>query len=136
MIPAPMPLGPFLVEEGGRLTFRQPGSQPGFTFLWRNRCFAVRLLGEKLSCAVPVGRVPSSSAGGGRRDQAMELLRVLARNLPAGWRIALLPDHRVQLSATLAMDWPATAAALITPIYALLMRAAPVLDVIDEAGLS
>ena len=139
MMPAPMPLGPFLVDEGGRLAFRKgaavEGSPPGFTFLWRNRCFGIELRTGRMFCVVPMGRIPSTSMGAGRREQALQALRALAACIPSDWKLSLLPDHRIQLRATIGMAWPATAAALLTPVYALLMHVAPVLDIMEEAGL-
>ncbi len=136
MISSPMPLGPFLVEEGGRLTFRIKDTQPGFSFQWRNRRFAVRLADRKLYFAAPVGRVPSTSAGATRRDGALALLACLRQSLPSGWVMRLLPDHRIQIETEQILEWPATVAALMTPIIALVLCAAPVLDLIDENGLA
>jgi hypothetical protein len=136
MIPTHIPLGPFLVTDGGRLNFRAPDTEARFSFTWHKRCFAILLQGGILSCAVPVGRLPSTSSGAARRDAAMQLLRALGQNAPAGWHLRLLPDHRVQLHAQRDLVWPMTAAALITPIFGLLIQVAPVLDVLDEAGLA
>ncbi len=139
MIPTPMPLGPFLVDEAGRMAFRKDaagdGAPPGFTFLWRNRCFGGELRTGRMFCVVPMGRIPSTSTGAGRREQALQALRTLTQCIPHDWKLTLLPDHRIQLRATIAMEWPATAAALLTPVFALLMHVAPVLDVMEEAGL-
>jgi hypothetical protein len=135
MIPASMPLGPFVVCAGGKLTFRAPDTEAGFSFLWHGRCFAIRLAGGQMHCAVSVGRVPSTSAGAGRREAAMPMLRRLGPLLPGGWHLRLLPDHRIQLDAMQDQEWPATAAALMTPIIGLVLQAAPVLDLLEEAGL-
>ncbi|MEJ0046639.1 MAG: hypothetical protein WDN04_11355 [Rhodospirillales bacterium] len=56
--------------------------------------------------------------------------------MPAGWHLRLLPDHRIQLETAQDLDWPVTAAALLTPIFELLRSAAPVLDLLEEAGLA
>jgi hypothetical protein len=86
--------------------------------------------------SVPVGRLPSTSVGGGRRDAAIALLRALARNLPAGWRLGLLPDHRIQIDTEHRMDLPTTIGALLTPVVGLLLSAAPLLDLMDENELA
>lgn len=135
MISVPTKLGPFLVDEAGRLSFLAEGSKPSFTFLWRNRCFRVQLLGGRLAFSVPAGRVPSSAGGQGKREAALAVLRELPRALPKPWSLRLLPDHRLQLSIEQEMPWPATAAALITPVISLLLRCAPMLDLLDESGL-
>jgi hypothetical protein len=56
--------------------------------------------------------------------------------VPPGWAIRLLPDHRVCLETERALVWPATVAALLTPIIALLLCAAPIIDLVDENGLA
>jgi hypothetical protein len=136
MIPTPLKLGPFLVDAGGRLGFHNPDQPPAFSFLWRSRCVSVRLRADSMMFSVPVGRLPSTSAGGGKREAAMALLRALAHNLPAGWRLRLLPDHRIQVDTEHRMDLPTTIAALLTPVVGLLLRAAPLLDLMDENGLA
>jgi hypothetical protein len=136
MIPDTMPLGPFMVGEGGHLAFRDPASEPAFSFLWHNRCFAIRLHAGHLACAVPAGRLPSSTGGTGRRETGVAFLRSLGRLLPEDWRMSLLPDHRIQLETNLPLEWPANIAALIAPIFHLVTHIAPVLDALDEAGLA
>jgi hypothetical protein len=37
------PLGPFIVEDSGRLTFRAPERAASFSFAWRNRRFAAEI---------------------------------------------------------------------------------------------
>jgi hypothetical protein len=136
MIASPMPLGPFLVGDGGRLEVRRQDSQPGFSFQWRGRRFIVRLASQRLYFAVPAGRVPSTASGAGRRAQALALLRTLPQALQPGWSLRLLPDHRIQLEIEQHMDWPTTIGALMAPVIALVMDAAPLLDVMDEDGLA
>lgn len=136
MIASPMPLGPFLVEDGGKLTFRRKDTAPAFSFQWRGRRFAVRLADQRLNFSVPVGRVPSTSGGAAKREAGLALLKALPAVLPEGWKMRLLPDHRVQLETEQTMEWPTTVAALLTPVIALVMGAAPVLDLLDEADLA
>lgn len=136
MLPEPLPLGPFLVAPEGRLSMRAAQAEPGFSFLWRGRRCAVRLLGGRVGFALPAARLPSTAAGPARREAGRFLLRSLARALPPGWRLTLMPDHRVQLETEQAMDWPATVTALIAPVVGLVIQAAPVLDLIDEVGLA
>jgi len=135
MVARSLTLGPFILEDGGKLTFRTADTRPSFTFLWRGRCFAVKLLGGRLAFSVPAGRVPSSAGGPVRREAALAVLRGLPSALPPGWRLGLLPDHRVQLEIEEDMAWPATAAALLGPVVSIALRMAPVLDLLDESGL-
>jgi hypothetical protein len=135
MVATPIPLGPFLVQESGHLELRRPDDAPSFTFMWRTRRFSVRIRRDRMSFSVPIGRLPSTSAGGGRREAAMGLLRALGRNLPAGWRMRLLPDHRIQIDLEQYMALPTYATALMTPVVSLVLRTAPLLDFMDECGL-
>ncbi len=89
-----------------------------------------------MAFSVPVGRLPSTSVGGGKREAAMALLKALARNLPAGWRLRLLPDHRIQVDTEQHMDLPTTIGALLGPVVSLVLHAAPLLDLMDENGLA
>ena len=52
--------------------------------------------------------------------------------VPPSVRLSLLPDHRVQIETDFTHGWPTTAASLITPIVGMLLRVAPVLDLLRE----
>ncbi len=133
MFEAPLPIGPFLIEADGRLSLRAPQTRPGFSFSWRNTSFTVKLddAGQMELRAIG-GRIPSTSDGRGRRDGALEVLRALPTCLPPAVRLSLLPDHRIQVETDFTHGWPTTAASLIAPIVAMLMRVAPVLDLLRE----
>ena len=131
-----VPLGPFLVLENGSLALRRPNSPPNFSFSWRDRRFAVSVHHDRMIVGGAVGRLPSTSSGGGQRERATALLRALSRALPEGWRLQLLPDHRIRIEAEHAMHMPTTASALMTPVVRLLLRAAPLMDLIGECGLA
>jgi hypothetical protein len=135
MFIAPMPIGPFLVEEDGQIRLRQPDREPAFTFRWRNTGFTVLLSHGRLSLGAHAGRVPSTADGAVSRDAALRLLRALPPALPHGIRLRLLPDYRVQLTTEMALAWPTSVSALITPLIAMLRHMAPVLDILEETGL-
>jgi len=80
--------------------------------------------------------VPSTSAGAARRAAGLELLRALPAALHPGWTLRLLPDHRIQLETEQDMEWPTTIGALMAPVIALVMDAAPVMDLLDEGALA
>jgi hypothetical protein len=129
------PLGPFLVEASGKLTFRSPEQGAGFSFLWRGRRFSAALKDSSISLTGNLGLVPSSAAGASRRETALANLRVLPRTLPNGWALRLTPDHRIQIKVTEDMEWPASATDLMLPLVRFLLRLAPYLDLMDESEL-
>jgi hypothetical protein len=130
-----VPLGPFLVLENGGLALRLPKSPPNFSFSWRERRFVVCIHHDRMVLGGPVGRLPSTSSDGSQRAHATALLRALSRALPEGWRLHLLPDHRIRIEAEHVMHMPTTASALMTPVVRLLLRAAPLMDLLAECGL-
>jgi hypothetical protein len=135
VLPGAFPLGPFIVEESGRLSFRAPDQTAAFSFAWRNRRFSARLLEGTVALTGALGKVPSSAAGPARREAALALLRALPRALPQGWALRLTADHRIQIKATEPMAWPANATDLMLPLVRFLLRLAPYLDLMDEAEL-
>ena len=132
MLPGAFPLGPFIVEESGRLGFRAREQSAAFSFAWRNRRFSALLNEGTVSLTGMLGKVPSSAAGSGRRGAALALLRALPRTLPRGWALRLTADHRIVIKATESMAWPAHATDLIQPLVRFLLRLAPYLDLMDE----
>lgn len=132
---APIPIGPFLLNQAGQLSLGVPEAAPCFTFRWRSTFFTVRLSEDGVSLRAQAGRIPSTADGGGKRDGALTLLRALPPLLPADVHMRLLPDYRLQLDTECQPGWPATAASLFAPIVAMLFRLAPALDLLEEGGL-
>jgi hypothetical protein len=135
LLPGAFPLGPFIVEESGRLSFRSPDQSAGFSFAWRDRRFSALLQEGRVVLTGCLGKVPSTALGPARREAALVLLRALPRLLPRGWALRLTPDHRLQIKAAEPMAWPAHATELIQPLVRFLLRLAPYLDLLDESGL-
>ena len=136
MLSGGFPLGPFMVEEDGRLAFRAGERQAGFSFQWRGRAFAVALNGRRMELSGVLGLVPSSARNRAAREAAFVLLRALPRGLPAGWGLRLMPDHRIRILAEEGLAWPANMSELMQPIVRFLLLAAPYLDLMDETGLA
>jgi hypothetical protein len=142
---SPFKLGPFIVDEEGRLYPRVPDKVPSFSVCWRDRLLHLRLSraaaagATQLSLGVQavLGRIPSTAEaiGPGRRDEAFALLRNLAPVLPAGWEISLFADHRVRLDLQSGLELPTSATALVTAVTVLLLELAPYLDVLDAEGI-
>lgn len=135
VLPGAFPLGPFLVEGSGKLSFRSPESTAGFSFSWRGRRFSATLARGSVALSGILGQVPSSAGGPARRETALGVLRALPASLPSGWAIRLTADHRVQIKTTESMEWPAHATDLMLPLVRFLLHLAPYLDLMDEAEL-
>ncbi len=135
MLAGGVPLGPFIVDHGGRLSFRSVETSAGFSFSWRGRRFSALLKQGSVGLTGVLGQVPSSASGAARREAAFAAARALPRYLPTGWALTLTPDHRLQIKAEETMAWPADVTALIVPLVHFLLRMAPYLDLMDDADL-
>ncbi len=133
----PFRLGPFLVDNAGRLSLREPHYAPGFRFRWRERLFHA-LLGDGLvALSAVLGRVPSTAADpSGVRDRSFATLRGLQATLPPGWRLRLRPDHSVELLSEAVLVTPTTAPALLATVVGFVLALDPYLALLDEDGLA
>ncbi len=68
------------------------------------------------------------------RPGALAALASLPPAMPQGWRLRLLPDHRISLEAEEALDSPPTAVALVTRLVRFALALDPYLDRLEEAG--
>jgi hypothetical protein len=140
-IDAPLKLGPFIVDADGRLTPSTPDKFPSFRVCWRGHTFQARLAtaepqGGTLALQAVLGRVPST----GRAEQPATLPRQAAfaavRALPGtmlpGWKVGLLPDHRILAEAHKHLLLPISAENLVTELTLFLLRLAPYLDLLEE----
>jgi hypothetical protein len=141
-------LGPFTVDEAGRLAPGSPDRFPAFQVIWRGRKIHVRMArasgAGRLAVEVALGRVPSTGGpSAGRQAEASQTVRAsvfaiiaaLPHTLPEGWTMRLLPDHTLRLAASLDLDLPSTASELLTGLTVFLLALAPYLDLADEGGL-
>lgn len=137
----PNSLGPFSIDDQGRITPRTGEEMPHFLFQWRDRKVSARLVhgnGDgRLLLSAWLGRVPSSAdpMAGERRLASFSTLRGLLEVLPGEWRVRLLPDHQVCLDAEMALSWPASAVALMAELTQFLLALAPYLDLLDEEAV-
>jgi hypothetical protein len=145
----PFRLGPFLVNRRGQMEPSTSDAFPVFHLAWRGHPMHVRLdaggpagpgRGTLLLSGV-VGQVPSTAghdlAGNRkRRIAAFALLDGLGGAAEAGWRLRLLPDHRVTVDSSRDIGLPASAVDLLTTITCSLLDLAPYLDLLAEAGLA
>jgi hypothetical protein len=139
---APFKIGPFFVDPAGRLMPSDPDAAPAFLFRWKDRVVRARLaqadpVSGRLKLQVTIGRVPSTASTPDEtlRPRSFALLHWLGRSAPAGWRLALLADHRVWLEAETPIALPITAVALVTELTRFALHLAPYIDLLDESGL-
>lgn len=135
---APFKLGPFLIDAQGRLSLKDPAARPAFVFRWHRRLIRAWLDQGRLVLQMTLGRVRSSASAKDEtlRPRSFALLHWLQRIAPPNWRLALLPDHRVWLETSTAIELPVTAACLVTAITCFALELSPYLDLLDEIGLT
>ncbi|NGM21304.1 hypothetical protein G3576_14870 [Roseomonas stagni] len=124
--------GPFLVAEDGSLT---PHRQPAMRFEWRGRDCEATFDDGQVSLTVQAGAIPYTAERAEVRPGAFAALGELAPELPEGWRLKLLPDHRVRLEAALPRQGDVTATALVRAMVAFALALDPYLDRLESAGL-
>ena len=141
---APFKLGPFTVDQTGRLSPLAPDVPPVFLFRWHDRLVRARLAqqpepseGLALLAEIALGRVPSTAGIYDEtvRPRSFALVRWLGRVVPTGWHLYLSPDHRIWLEVETPIGTPITAAALLTRVTCLALKLGPFLDLLDETGV-
>lgn len=135
MLDMPLPLGPFLIEEDGRLQLRRPDTKPAFWFLWQGRRVDAKLGAGGVTLSMLIGRVPSSIRQPEVREPAFALLRALPSTLPEGWKMRLTPEHTIWVQAFDKVALPATISGLIEPLVRFLLSVSPYLEMIEQGGL-
>lgn len=129
----PITLGPFAVAPDGALQPRETGRRPVLRFAWRGRRCEAELTGDTLRLAAIAARIPSTAEPGSDRTGAFAALAALPRSLPPGWRLSLLPDHRIRLETAAPLAAPPTATALIASMVRFALALDPYLDRLDSA---
>ena len=141
---APFQLGPFSVDQEGRLVPANPAAAPAaFRFRWHDRTVHARLAqadasGGRLTLQVTLARIRSTASTPDEtlRPRSFTLLRWLPTAVPQGWRVSLLADHRVWLETDRPIDVPITAVGLITEVTRFGLELAPILELMDQVGLT
>jgi hypothetical protein len=133
-------LGPFIVDEVGRLSPLNPDVAPGFSVLWRGRVVHARLVRNHtndghLFIQSSLGRIPSSASDPVTRVASFAMLRSLLSALPSHWTVRLLPDHQPQLEVETMVILPITVTNLVVELTLFLLLLSPYLDVMDQAGV-
>jgi len=129
----PLTLGPFTVAPDGVLQPREAGLRPALRFAWRGRRCEAEFTGNSLRLAAIAARIPSTAEPGSDRTGAFTALAALPRSLPPGWRLSLLPDHRIRLETAATLNTPPTATALIASMVRFALALDPYLDRLESA---
>lgn len=127
------PHGSFLIDRYGVLQPREPARAPALRFAWRGRRCQAAMSADGIRIETILGRIPST-AEGADRPQAFATLAELPARLPAGWRLRLLPDHRIRLEAATETAGPATATKLLAAMVRFALALDPYLDRLDSVG--
>jgi hypothetical protein len=129
---APFSHGPFRVGPDGTL---EPLRPPAISFRWRGRDCRAWLDGERMSLWAQAGEVPYTAQRPTDRPGAIAAVGQLPAALPQGWRLRLLPDHRVRLEAVLTLPAAPTATSLVGALVGFALALDPWLDRLESAGL-
>lgn len=128
-----IPHGPFLVGTDGSLT---PVRDASMRFAWRGRGCVVTLSDGQISLTAQAGAVPYTAEQRGARPGAFAALGAMPGDLPDGWRLRVLPDHRVRLEAAFDLQGDTSATALVSAMVSFALALDPYLDRLESAGLA
>ncbi|MGG5812071.1 hypothetical protein [Falsiroseomonas sp. CW058] len=129
----PLSHGPFLVEPDGRLAALRP---PALRFAWRGHGVEARVEGGRMRLTAQAGALPYTVEGAPGRAAAIAEVGRLPGDLPQGWRLRVLPDHRLRLEAAMEMPGLTTATALIGAMVGFALTLDPYLDRLELAGVA
>ncbi len=128
-----IPHGPFLVGTDGSLT---PVRDASMRFSWRGRGCVVTLSDGQISLTAQAGAVPYTAEHRRARPGAFAELDAMPGDLPEGWRLRLMPDHRVRLEAAFDLHGDTSATALVSAMVSFALALDPYLDRLESAGLA
>lgn len=128
-----LPHGPFLVSDDGSL---KPMRDAAMRFVWRGRGCLATLSDGQINLAAQAGAVPFTAEQPLARPGAFAALGAMPGDLPQGWRLRLMPDHRVQLEAAFDLRGDTTATALVSAMVRFALALDPYLDRLELAGLA
>jgi len=130
-----LPLGPFAIDlDDATLAPRTPGVRPELRFAWRGRPCQAALAPHAMRLAAIAARIPSTADPAADRPATLEALADLPLAMPEGWRLRLLPDHRVSVEADEPFEGPPTAVAVVSRLVRFALALDPYLDRLEAAG--
>lgn len=125
--------GPFLVRPDGEIL---PQGSPELCFAWRGRTCEARIADGRLSLSAAAGAVPYTAERPADRPAVFALIGTLPRELPIGWRLRLLPDHRLRLETDQMLPAPITAIALVGAMVRFALALDDYLDRLELVGVA
>ena len=133
-------LGPFSVDEEGRLSPAREDVSPGFNVRWRARVVHARLVRSDgqfgyLFIHSHLGRVPSTASDPTTRAACLATLRGVLTSMPKAWAVRLRPDHQPRLEVRTTVALPITVTNLVTELTVFLLMLSPYLELMDSAGV-
>lgn len=127
-------LGPFAVHSSGALVARDAALRPSLRFAWRGRPCQAELGPAEMRIAAIAARIPSTADPESDRPAALAALAALSPRMPDGWRLRLLPDHRISLETEAPLSEPPTAVTLVTAMVRFALALDPYLETLEAAG--
>lgn len=127
------PHGPFLVEPDGAL---RPTRPPALRFAWRGRACTARIDEGMMCLSAQAGAVPYTAERRAARAGALAAIGRLPGELPPGWRLRLLPDHRLQVETARPVPERINAVALVGELVGFALALDPYLDWLESAGVA
>ncbi len=127
-------LGPFTVHPSGALVARDATQRPALHFAWRGRPCQAELGPAEVRIAAIAARIPSTADPASDRPGALAALAALSPTMPEGWRLRLLPDHRISLETEAPLAEPPTAVTLVTEMVRFALALDPYLETLEAAG--
>jgi hypothetical protein len=131
-----MTLGPFAVgPEGGLVPLPDARRPLALRFAWRGRrCEAVLEGAGTLGLAAVATLIPSTADPCADRGAAFAAVAALRPTLPEGWRMDLLPDHRVRVQPVASIASPSTATGLVAALVRFALDLDSYLAALEAAG--
>ncbi len=129
-----MILGAFALDAEGQLAPADALTRPSLRFAWRGRLCQAELDNDEVRMATIAARIPSTAEPGADRRGALAGLAGMPGALPEGWRMQLLPDHRIRLETTAPLGSPPTAVRLVAEMVRFALALDPYLDRLEAVG--
>jgi hypothetical protein len=131
----PLILGPFAVARNGALQPREPATPPALRFTWHGRRCEAAISPDGVQLAAIAGRIPYTVEAGADRAAAFATLARLPAGLPPGWRLRLLPDHRIRVETAAETPPAPTATSVIAAMVRFALALDPYLDRLVTASV-
>lgn len=131
-IGAMIKLGPFAVTRDGALSLPDEAPAASIRFAWKGRPCEARLEAGRLRLTAIAGCIPSTAEPGADRSHTFAALARLPPEMPPGWRLRLMPDHRLCVETEGSPQL--SAAPLVAAMVRFALALDPYLGRFDAAG--